>query len=594
MFDDAKREEYIEYLEEIEQYGEACVQLTILLNDESFVSSSGKTYHQLWMKLCDLCSKHPLAVVNILNVEDIIRSGIKKFSDEVGRLWTALANFYLRLGQLEKVRDVYEEAINSVSTVRDFTIIFDAYLKVEESILSTKIQFLQEYEEEIEDDRTEEEKLEDTNEINLRLSRIEYLMEKRPFMVNSVLLRQNPQNIHEWLKRIRLFSNDDKKRLITYQDAIQTLIPDSVIGKLSSIYFSWANFYESKKDIESCREVFSRAVKVEFKNIDELANIWCGWAEMEMRFENYDDALKVMQSAVEEPIQSIQRKKMLASAQGKGELEDNTFKVTERVYKNTKIWSLYLDLEESLGSTQSCRAAYERALDLKIITAQMALNYASFLEERNFFEESFTVYEKAISIFQFPQVKKIWMVYFEKFTARYENTKLERLRDLYEQVLQKAPLDDVAEFFIKYAKMEEQYGLARHVVSIYDRAVASVPEKNKLDLYRLYIKKVEQLFGIIKTRAIFEKGLKVLNDDMTRELCLDYAKMERSLGEIDRARKLYQFGSQFADPKIAINFWLNWREFEESHGNVETFREMLRVQRSVELIFSSVSLFIPS
>lgn len=33
-------------------------------------------------------------------------------------------------GQFEKARDIYEEAINSVTTVRDFTIVFDAYVKV--------------------------------------------------------------------------------------------------------------------------------------------------------------------------------------------------------------------------------------------------------------------------------------------------------------------------------------------------------------------------------------------------------------------------------------------------------------------------------
>jgi hypothetical protein len=32
-----------------------------------------------------------------------------------------------------------------------------------------------------------------------------------------------------------------------------------------------------------------------------------------------------------------------------------------------------------------------------------------------------------------------------------------------------------------------------------------------------------------------------------------------------------------------------WREFEEQHGNEDTFKDMLRVQRSVETAFSQVS-----
>jgi pre-mRNA-splicing factor SYF1 len=45
----------------------------------------------------------------------------------------------------------------------------------------------------------------------------------------------------------------------------------------------------------------------------------------------------------------------------------------------------------------------------QVITAQMALNYAAFLEEHNFFEDSFRVYEQAVALFGFPQVN---MVYF--------------------------------------------------------------------------------------------------------------------------------------------------------------------------------------
>lgn len=52
---------------------------------------------------------------------------------------------------------------------------------------------------------------------------------------------------------------------------------------------------------------------------------------------------------------------------------------------------------------------------------------------------------------------------------------------------------------------------------------------------------------------------------------------------------ILQYGSQFADPRREPAYWQNWREFEESHGNEDTFREMLRVQRSVETSFSQVN-----
>ncbi len=72
-------------------------------------------------------------------------------------------------------------------------------------------------------------------------------------------------------------------------------------------------------------------------------------------------------------------------------------------------------------------------------------------------------------------------------------------------------------------------------------------------------------------------------------LCLEFAATERKLGEVDRARAIYQYGSQFADPRRDGSYWVQWREFEEAHGNEDTFREMLRVQRSVETSFSQVN-----
>jgi pre-mRNA-splicing factor SYF1 len=33
--------------------------------------------------------------------------------------------------------------------------------------------------------------------------------------------------------------------------------------------------------------------------------------------------------------------------------------------------------------------------------------------------------------------------------------------------------------------------------------------------------------------------------------------------------------------KVDTKFWDIWKEFEVRHGNVETFKEMLRVKRSV-------------
>ena len=61
-----------------------------------------------WRRLPgDLVTKHPAEASARVDIEGIIRTGIRRFTDEVGRLWCALADHYIRLANFEKARDVY-------------------------------------------------------------------------------------------------------------------------------------------------------------------------------------------------------------------------------------------------------------------------------------------------------------------------------------------------------------------------------------------------------------------------------------------------------------------------------------------------------
>ena len=51
----------------------------------------------------------------------ILRSGIQRFTDMVGKLWCSLADFHIRQGHFEASRDIYEEAMATVVTARDFS-----------------------------------------------------------------------------------------------------------------------------------------------------------------------------------------------------------------------------------------------------------------------------------------------------------------------------------------------------------------------------------------------------------------------------------------------------------------------------------------
>lgn len=79
----------------------------------------------------------------------------------------------------------------------------------------------------------------------------------------------------------------------------------------------------------------------------------------------------------------------------------------------------------------------------------------------------------------------------------------------------------------------------------------------------------------------------VLPDRQTAEMCLRFATLERKLGEIDRARTIYAHASQFCDPRVNPHFWTEWNSFEIETGSEDTFREMLRIKRSVQAQFNT-------
>jgi hypothetical protein len=49
---------------------------------------------------------------------------------QVGRLWTSLADYFIRRGMFERARNVYDEGLTSVITVRDFSLVYDALTQV--------------------------------------------------------------------------------------------------------------------------------------------------------------------------------------------------------------------------------------------------------------------------------------------------------------------------------------------------------------------------------------------------------------------------------------------------------------------------------
>jgi pre-mRNA-splicing factor SYF1 len=558
-------EDYIDYLEEIGQIDEAAKQLARIINQENFVSLHGKSKHDLWMRLCSLASKNPDQITS-LKVEPMIRSGLSKFTNEIGHLWTSLADYFSGLGNFEKARDVYEEGINSVMTVRDFSPIWDAYVEFEYKLISTKINELKS----LQNSGKPVDPL-DEEDVAFQMARYEDLIQRQPILISNVLLRQNPHNVKEWNTRIQLFSNP-KQIVEEYTRALRTIEPKKATGKLYTLWVSFAKFWENRGKLASARQVFEKGCKVNFKKIDHLASIWCEYIEMELRNGNYDQARVLVQRATTVP-QNHRRIPQTAST-------------TLRLFKSIRLWNLYADLEESLGTFYSTKAVYEQILDLRIATPATILNYAKFLEENKFYEDSFKVYERGVAVFKYPTALDMWVTYLTRFMDRYGGTKLERLRDLFEQAVETAPPNFAAPLYLLYAEAEEKYGLARHAMLIYDRSTKAVEPQLRPRMFNIYIKRATENFGISRTRQIFEKAIAELPDQQVKTFALRYANLERRLGEIDRARAIYTYCSQICPPSQDPNFWDTWKNFEVKHGNVDTVREMYRIKRSVAAQFN--------
>eukprot|EP00043_Microstomoeca_roanoka_P012576 m.121881 g.121881 ORF g.121881 m.121881 type:complete len:821 (-) comp15536_c2_seq1:136-2598(-) len=559
MVEPEDAEEYVDYLLSIKRFDEAATQLAEIVNNTKYKSKRGKSNHLLWVELCELISNNP-EHISTLRVEPIIKGGLRRYTDMIGSLWCSLANYHIRLGNFEKVRDIYEEGLATVSTVRDFSAVFEAYAEFEEAALNAMI----------EDDN------QDDVELELRMARYENLMERRPLLLSSVLLRQNPHNVDEWLKRVMLFEGKPKEMIRTFTEAVQTIEYQHAIGKPQQLWIEFAKLYESNGQLPEARSVFERAVQQPYRRVDDLADVWCAFAEMEIRNKSYKQALAHLRRATLVP----SRKKVV---------QDNTVQL--RVHRSLKLWSMYADLEESLGTFETTKAVYNRMIELRVANPQTILNFASFLEEHKYFEEAFAAFEKGIGLFHWPVVYELWNVYLTKFIARYGGKKVERARELFEQCLAHVPDKFAKVLYLKYAQFEEDHGLARHAMAVYERATRAVLATERYDVWQLYIKRAAHIFGVTHTRELYAKALEDdrLADKEIRQMAMQFASLESKLGEIDRARAIYAHASQVADPRSATKFWDAWNDFEVRHGNEDTFREMLRIKRSVAAQFNTAA-----
>jgi pre-mRNA-splicing factor SYF1 len=600
QFNPAATKEVADFLaNDLNHWGEAALLYVKLLNQPEVVQRN-----ELWMALANICTRHPVEQVGI-DWEALVRGVLKtqNYKEMEGVLWNQLADAWIRRGEFQLARSVYEEALECVSKVRDFTILLDAYLQFEEGLLEAIMAAADEEEEEEADDAASPETVKDDwdlllpnsgdedasaakknsmSDLELALARAEDLTARRPILLNRVLLRQNPHDVGEWLKRARLYKENEElaQAQAALEEGLRTVHARRAVGgSPSEMVTQLVALYESDPEdgVGKARDLMDRTCNqwvYEFKHTDDLAECHAGWVEFELRQEAWDEALDIVRSSVVVPPSTQERP---------------VPKMVRGLAKSLRLWDLLLDLEESLGTVQTTKDAYSRTLEQRVATPLHILNFATFLSEHKYFEESFSAYERGIELFEYPGVKVIWKAYLDAFLRRYAGTKVERTRDLFHRCIEACPPEECTDFFLMDGKFEEEHGLTKRALGVYRDMCHKVPAEEKYTAYQLFITKTTKYMGQTATRDIYQSAIQDLGDAPASQLCLDFAKMETSLQEIDRARAVLTYGAQTADPRRNEEYWKQWNEFEIAHGNEETFREMLRIKRSVEASFSTVN-----
>jgi pre-mRNA-splicing factor SYF1 len=160
----------------------------------------------------------------------------------------------------------------------------------------------------------------------------------------------------------------------------------------------------------------------------------------------------------------------------------------QNLVNNIRAWSLYIDLLQSCDELDDAGRAFDHVIERKIATPLMILNYASMLQQRNKFEESFKVFERATTMFPWPNSYEIWLTYISTFIQVVGGTKVERVRHLFEECLKDCPSEKSRIFLLMFADYEENFGLLSHAMDIYERATNITTEN--LELWNIYLAKV--------------------------------------------------------------------------------------------------------
>lgn len=527
--------------------------------------------------------------------EDAVAFVLDIFPDQCASVYLVALDQYKDLQQ--KARHFMHKALRSCTMVSDFVTIFDGFAKYEEQ----KLEHLA-----IQSEHAGTEDAE--RRLECAMIQFECLIDSRPLLLNDMLLRQDIHNLDAWFSRLKLLESSTEKLLQTYVAALSTVNPfkaHSLSGNkdhhLSQLWINYAAVYSNVGDFKTAVVIFQKATELQFAHSDDLARIYCAWSETLLTSGNETEAVEI-----------VHRVLLGTNVQSGAQYEDKKMPASQRISKNAKLWSFYVDLVESLVDTddlEKCApheinrvaAAYDELLNSKVATGQHILNYANFLYENKYFEESFRIFDRGLSLFTDPEILlQLWIAYLPAAMKRIKNA--ERMRDLFDQCLfglnHLPPLvaQNIVEMYHDYEHSQNAVGFARNVLiketslirdqldSLHNLDVEKLLEIKlnlyvKLCHYTIVNSKDDRLI-----RSTFEDTL--ADGQLTKlhviAIALKYIEFEESKSQFERVRALFAYAGCLGNPDLPPmqRLWIQWEQFELKHGNENSYKKMLRAKRT--------------
>lgn len=576
--------DFIEKFLEYEDYQQASKLFEQILNDPNLYLELPKSTLQIWLDYCDMILEFPSKSPHLDGYfETLVQRGLAQFPDQIGTFYLKITTYFRERENYIKTRFYFDQGIKVCVSVLDFVTIYDAYVEFEEEQVTR------------------------ANELDVdfeyRMNYYEALLTNRDILHNDMMLRQDINNIDEWLKRVEIHKENLDQVLQTYVLAITKVNPflahslsNNQYHKLSRIWIDYANVYASRNDYKTADAIFRKSVTSQFKHPDELADLYIQWSETALTSDS-DDADSKAIEIVEQVLNGDRN---------------------QPIFRSVKLWSYYLDLLESFVESEDQKDeieavtnGYMKLVGLKIATPAMILNYAKFLQSWNYFEKSFSAYEMGLKQFTDPGIKfEIWNVYLTKVLSR--DVGLERARDLFEQCLYgegPSPATMSKLVILLYSKYEQDKGFFMNAIKVLRQGIKKLSQaldeplekaekdqiiSDKYDLYLILITHIEK----VDTGLLRETYETILADEhLTLPQIIHFSTkfidFEISQKEYVRTRSLFKYICRLTNPALIIiaPVWTKWESFEIEKGSEVTFKEMLRFKREINKEFEDSKAF---